>query len=104
MICEWPFAIEVENWRNGEGLGRRAASPDCAPSAGQFRFSVSVVRDTGPSSPQTSAGCPAQLRCRLLDCGATSLASFAPLVREEFSNLAVGHRGQAAKNISEVFL
>src|SRR4051812_28056013 len=37
------------------------------------RCTVSVVRDTGPSSPQTKAGCPAQLRCRLLDCGATSL-------------------------------
>jgi hypothetical protein len=80
----------------------------CGTMAGAFSGCawsiVSVVRDTGPSSPQTNAGCPAQLRCRLLDCGATSLASFAPLVREEFSNLAVGHRGQAAKNISEVFL
>jgi hypothetical protein len=39
-----------------------------------------------------------------LDRGATSLASFTPLVREEFSNLAVGHRGQALQHIREILL
>jgi hypothetical protein len=32
------------------------------------------------------------------------LASFAPLVREQVSNLAAGHRGQALQNVGEVFL
>jgi hypothetical protein len=41
MICEWRFAIEEEHWPNGEGLSRRAASPDRAPSTGQFRFGFS---------------------------------------------------------------
>ena len=39
-----------------------------------------------------------------MDCGATSVASFAPLVREKFSDLVGGHRGQACENIGEIFL
>jgi hypothetical protein len=39
-----------------------------------------------------------------LECSTASLTSFAPLVRKEFSNLVVGHRGQTPKNISEIFL
>jgi len=32
------------------------------------------------------------------------LTSFAPLVREQVSNLTAGHRGQALQNVGEVFL
>ena len=39
-----------------------------------------------------------------MDCAAMSEASFAPLVREKFSDLIGRHRGQACQNFGEVFL
>jgi len=41
---------------------------------------------------------------RLLNLGSVRLASFAPLVREQVSNLAAGHRGRRCRNVGEVFL
>jgi hypothetical protein len=39
-----------------------------------------------------------------MNCGSTSLASFAPLVREELPDLAAGHRGQALQHVREILL
>ncbi|HZR16625.1 MAG TPA: hypothetical protein VFE51_04800, partial [Verrucomicrobiae bacterium] len=77
-----PVAL-VGFWPNWEGIDSDLYQ--FIPIA-SWRYNVSVVRDTGSSKPGPSG---------LLNRGSASLASFAPPVGEEFSDLAVGHRGQA---------